>query len=100
FFIAEDLAVFERTTSESFVATVQHIVSGVLNKQVQDMVLAWKEACIILDFDMQEVYQLYIGKNVLNEFRRINGYKEGTYIKDWSVVGCPEDNDYLLNILN
>lgn len=33
----------------------------------------------------QKVYQEYLVKNVLNIFRKNNGYKEGTYIKAWGV---------------
>ena len=39
---------------------------------------------------------LYFGKNVLNDFRQKNGYKENTYKKIWNVV---EDNDYMFNIV-
>jgi len=34
--------------------------------------------------DLQTLYKLYVGKNVLNQFRQDNGYKEGTYIKVWN----------------
>ena len=30
-----------------------------------------------------DLYRLYVGKNILNQFRQDNGYKEGTYIKVW-----------------
>jgi dimeric dUTPase (all-alpha-NTP-PPase superfamily) len=35
------------------------------------------------------LYRLYVGKNILNQFRQDHGYKEGTYIKEW---GSVEDN--------
>jgi hypothetical protein len=38
----------------------------------------------------------YFGKNVLNQFRQDNGYKEGTYIKIWNKE---EDNVHMLNIV-
>lgn len=44
-----------------------------------------------------ELYRQYVGKNVLNFFRQDNGYKEGTYIKEWS---GREDNEYLVDVLN
>lgn len=47
-----------------------------------------------LPFD--ELYKLYIAKNVLNMFRQANGYKAGTYIKDWN---GEEDNVVLDNLL-
>ena len=34
--------------------------------------------------NLETMYQLYIGKNILNRFRQDNGYKEGTYIKEWN----------------
>lgn len=36
-----------------------------------------------------DLYRIYVGKNVLNTFRQNHGYKEGTYRKDWGGV---EDN--------
>lgn len=42
-----------------------------------------------------DLYEIYISKNVLNVFRQNNGYKEGTYIKEWNGV---EDNVVLTGI--
>lgn len=36
-----------------------------------------------------QLYRLYVGKNILNQFRQDHGYKEGHYIKIWSGL---EDN--------
>ena len=44
-----------------------------------------------LTFD--ELQKLYIGKNALNEFRQLNGYKDGTYIKIWN---DKEDNTIIM----
>lgn len=35
------------------------------------------------------LYRLYVGKNILNQFRQDHGYKDGSYIKIWNGV---EDN--------
>lgn len=43
------------------------------------------------------LYAKYVGKNILNEFRQANGYKEGTYLKHWD-AGL-EDNEVLSNIM-
>ena len=45
---------------------------------------------------LDEMYQLYMGKSVLNLFRWNNGYLEGKYQKTWGDV---EDNVYLETIL-
>lgn len=31
-----------------------------------------------------QLYRLYVGKNILNQFRQDHGYKEGHYIKIWN----------------
>lgn len=36
-----------------------------------------------------QLYRLYVGKNILNQFRQDHGYKEGNYIKIWNGM---EDN--------
>jgi hypothetical protein len=47
-----------------------------------------------LDFD--SLYSAYVGKNVLNFFRQDNGYKEGTYVKNWA---GREDNEHLVELV-
>ena len=47
-----------------------------------------------LDFD--RLYSAYVGKNVLNFFRQDNGYKEGTYVKNWA---GREDNEHLVELV-
>lgn len=42
-----------------------------------------------------DLYTLYIGKNVLNLFRQDHGYKDGTYVKVWN---GREDNEHLSEI--
>ena len=42
------------------------------------------------------LYQQYVGKNVLNFFRQDNGYKDGSYIKQWQ---GREDNEHLVDVL-
>ena len=53
-------------------------------------------AASTLGMSPTDVYNMYIGKNVLNQFRKANGYKEGTYIKMW--LG-KEDNEYLTQLM-
>jgi hypothetical protein len=50
-----------------------------------------------LNLKLSELYQLYIGKNILNQFRQDHGYKEGSYIKEWHGV---EDNVVMQKLLN
>ncbi|MDY6918777.1 MAG: dUTP diphosphatase [Pseudomonadota bacterium] len=50
----------------------------------------------LTDFDLVQLYQQYVGKNVLNFFRQDHGYKDGRYHKVWS---GKEDNEHLAEIL-
>ena len=60
---------------------------------------------VSLDYTIDDLVKYYIGKNVLNQFRQANGYKQGTYIKDWSTPTehdagvIVEDNVILVKIL-
>ena len=51
-------------------------------------------AGIELSFD--ELYGMYVGKNVLNFFRQDHGYQDGSYQKVW---GGQEDNEHLVEVL-
>ncbi len=46
--------------------------------------------------NLDVLYSLYIGKNILNRFRQDHGYKEGTYIKVWN---GDEDNVVMQEIM-
>jgi len=46
---------------------------------------------------LDELYRLYVGKNILNRFRQDHGYKEGTYQKIWQ---GEEDNIVMQRILD
>ncbi len=49
-----------------------------------------------VNMSFDDLYQQYVGKNVLNFFRQDNGYKDGSYIKQWQ---GREDNEHLVEIL-
>lgn len=50
----------------------------------------------LLQMDFDQLYRLYVGKNVLNFFRQDKGYKEGSYIKTWQ---GREDNEHLSELV-
>lgn len=54
------------------------------------------KSCLIADLSFDDLYQIYMAKNVLNKFRQDNGYKEGTYIKEWN---GKEDNVVMFEII-
>jgi hypothetical protein len=55
------------------------------------------EVAIQSSLNLETLYKLYIGKNILNQFRQDNGYKQGTYIKIWN---NKEDNVIMQEILD
>ncbi|RDV24467.1 dUTP diphosphatase [Alteromonas aestuariivivens] len=50
----------------------------------------------LCEMSSDDLYQQYVGKNILNFFRQDHGYKDGTYIKVWS---DREDNEHLVEVL-
>jgi dimeric dUTPase (all-alpha-NTP-PPase superfamily) len=50
-----------------------------------------------LGLELDELYKLYLGKNILNKFRQDHGYKDGSYIKIWN---GKEDNVVMQEILD
>lgn len=51
------------------------------------------ELASAVGLEEQTLYEMYVGKNVLNAFRQDHGYKAGTYIKTWD---GREDNVWLV----
>ena len=50
-----------------------------------------------LPMTFDELFRLYVGKNVLNGFRQDHGYKDGTYRKAWA---GREDNEHLMELID
>ncbi len=50
-----------------------------------------------LELTWDQLYNIYVGKNVLNLFRQDHGYKDGTYQKMWGGV---EDNVVLSDLMH
>lgn len=65
-------------------------------KGLNNMLEAFCILCHAVGMDIKKLHSLYVGKQVLNQFRWANGYADGTYIKIW---GNREDNEHLYEIL-
>ncbi len=63
---------------------------------IEKIIEAFLEVAMQSGLNLDSLYQLYIGKNILNTFRQDHGYKEGTYVKTWS---DREDNVVMQTIL-
>jgi hypothetical protein len=64
--------------------------------QLQELSNSFFLLLLATGLNIDILFERYIGKNLLNEFRKTHGYKEGTYIKVWN---GREDNEYLHEIL-
>jgi hypothetical protein len=78
--------------SAACVALVEAFATSVLTTRSFDLA----EFCALasaVGLEEQTLYEMYVGKNVLNGFRQDHGYKAGTYIKTWN---GREDNVWLV----
>ncbi len=57
---------------------------------------AFARVMALLPLTYDELFRLYVGKNVLNRFRQDHGYKTGAYVKVWA---GREDNEHLVELL-
>ena len=66
---------------------VEDIMLNVLKKDgfdINELIEQFFKLVLMSGLDLESLYKLYVGKNILNQFRQDNGYKEGTYIKVWN----------------
>jgi len=91
----------QSTKEESFYKEIEACESFIgklfCNFELIDFTKSFFKLCYKLDLDFDSLYNLYIGKNMLNKFRQDNGYKEGTYQKIWN---DKEDNVVMQEILS
>ncbi|WP_456392189.1 dUTP diphosphatase [Nitratifractor sp.] len=77
-------------TVESFVAAL------FADASIEDLTERFFRVARLGGLELQSLYDLYIGKNLLNRFRQEHGYKEGRYIKVWN---GREDNVVMQELL-
>ena len=63
----------------------------------EKLMQAFINVAIQSGLNLDKLYTLYVGKNILNQFRQDHGYKEGSYIKIWN---NEEDNVTMQSILS
>ena len=98
-----NFSTFDGTIKETFKDYYEQIeVVEVLMKTLfceastQKLMEAFIDVAIQSGLNLDALYKLYVGKNILNKFRQDHGYKEGTYIKIWN---GEEDNVTMQSIL-
>jgi len=74
-------------TQDEVIAKVESIIKLSLEKDSLDLeklISEFFDLVVMSGLDLQTLYRLYVGKNILNQFRQENGYKDGSYIKVWN----------------
>lgn len=79
----------------SFVEKVE-VLAGTAITGIFDTI-SFFDIMLTANIDLDMLFSMYIGKNVLNKFRQANGYKQGEYIKIWH--DGREDNEHLTDIM-
>lgn len=64
--------------------------------QLEKLLGDFFDLVLMSGLNLESLYKLYVGKNILNQFRQDNGYKEGSYIKVWA---GEEDNVVMKRVL-
>ena len=71
---------------DAVIEKVENIMRIVLAKESLDLEALFAEffdLVVMSGLNLDALYRLYVGKNILNQFRQDNGYKDGSYIKEW-----------------
>lgn len=76
---------------------VEAMVRHAVNQDLTALVASFYRACRCYALDFDQLFRLYVGKNVVNRFRQDRGYRQGTYQKHF---GGREDNVHLAEILD
>ena len=85
----------ETNSVEKLIYGIERVVEGFLSEK-PNMALFFYGAVISQVMDFNEMYLLYIGKNILNHIRQEFGYKDGKYIKEINGI---EDNKYMFEVV-
>jgi dimeric dUTPase (all-alpha-NTP-PPase superfamily) len=82
--IDKETKVFD--TQDNVIAKVENIMLLSLSKEIlniEDLITEFFDLVVMSGLNLETLYRLYVGKNILNQFRQDNGYKDGSYIKVW-----------------
>ena len=98
-----NFSTFSREIKENFKDYYEQIaVVEVLMKTLfcggstENLMEAFIDVAVQSELNLDALYKLYVGKNILNKFRQDHGYKDGSYIKIWD---GQEDNVTMQSIL-
>ena len=74
-------------TQDNIISKIENIIRLVLSQEELDievLISEFFDLALMSGLDLETLYRLYVGKNVLNQLRQDNGYKDGSYMKIWN----------------
>jgi dimeric dUTPase (all-alpha-NTP-PPase superfamily) len=69
------------------IAKVENLIRIAISQDTLDLeklISEFFDLVVMSGLNIESLYRLYVGKNILNQFRQDNGYKDGSYIKVWA----------------
>jgi len=87
-------------TQDEVIQKIESIMLDTLSRdplRLEKLISDFFDLVVMSALDLESLYKLYVGKNILNQFRQDHGYKEGSYIKVWD---GNEDNVVMQKILD
>ncbi len=99
FVVSRTIQIFEKDFAEDNILIYKDFkeLIDLLNYHRYSRLFIMKKIFEELNMGNEDVYIAYITKNCLNKFRQDNGYKDGSYIKNWN---GKEDNVVAFEIAN
>ena len=82
-----DREVKQFASQDSVIEKVEDLIRLAIAKDIYDIdeiITTFFDLVVMSGLDLETLYRLYVGKNILNQFRQDNGYKDGSYIKVWN----------------
>jgi dimeric dUTPase (all-alpha-NTP-PPase superfamily) len=92
----DDISPTDRNYYEQIEVVEKLIGTLFCGGSTEKLIMSFLDVAMQSGLNLEKLYKLYIGKNILNKFRQDHGYKEGTYIKVWH---HEEDNVAMQRIL-
>lgn len=74
-------------SQDEVIEKVENLIRIAVSKDALDLgelVSEFFDLVNMSGLNLETLYRLYVGKNILNQFRQDHGYKEGSYIKIWN----------------
>jgi len=82
-----DVSVTHFSTQDKVITKVENLIRLSISKEsfeLEELLNEFFDLVIMSGLNLESLYRLYVGKNILNQFRQDNGYKDGSYIKVWN----------------